>query len=324
MSFSKILHHLFVPHHKNNHRAKILHHTSLLILLLTFVSLTSFSAVVQKKAPEILGIQYSISEQDLLQFTNQARQTNGLSGLEYNEALADAARRKAAHMFSNNYWAHFAPDGTSPWFFINSAGYEYLYAGENLAKGFTDSPTIVNAWLDSPTHRENVLSDKYTQIGFAVVEGNLLGEETVLVVQMFGSEKEPIQLAAQQVPQTQGESAQDIQVANDLPAEQIVEKPIVEEEPIPVVTRAPEPPKEIVTARPQFASVQASPLFNIDAFSKTSTLILLAVILFALTIDFAVVKKKRIPRLVGNNIDHIMLIGMFIIFIIVQTRGGIL
>jgi hypothetical protein len=66
------------------------------------------------------------------------------------------------------------------------AGYQYEYAGENLAKNFLFSKNVVEAWMDSPTHRENVLRPEYTDVGFAVVNDVLNGEETTLVVQMFG------------------------------------------------------------------------------------------------------------------------------------------
>ena len=68
-------------------------------------------------------------------------------------------------MFSKNYWAHFAPDGsTSPWDFIHQSGYNYIFAGENLAKGFTDANSVVAAWMNSPSHRENILSNKYKDV----------------------------------------------------------------------------------------------------------------------------------------------------------------
>ena len=174
--------HLFTPHHTNNFRAKVLHNNSLLILTLFVLVLSGTTYFIKTTQPTVLGISYSITDTELLNDTNQSRQANGQPALSMNSALSDAARRKAADMFQKDYWAHFAPDGTSPWSFIKAAGYGYSYAGENLAKGFVSSQDVVTAWMNSPSHRENLLSPKYKDIGFAVAEGKLQGEETVLVV----------------------------------------------------------------------------------------------------------------------------------------------
>ena len=86
-------------------------------------------------------------------------------------------------MFSKDYWAHNAPDGTTPWVFIKNTGYNYIYAGENLARGFNSASDVINAWMNSPEHRQNVLSPNYQNVGFAVATGTLSGEDTVLVVE---------------------------------------------------------------------------------------------------------------------------------------------
>src|SRR5581483_392807 len=186
----KFLRHYFFPHSKNNHRAKLLHHSSLVFVILGFLAATWISVNIRHEAPGVLGISYSISTNELLSLTNKMRQQNGQPTLTLNSDLNQAAAAKADDMFAKNYWAHFAPDGsTTPWMFIKNSGYDYLYAGENLAKGFTSSSDVVTAWMNSPSHRENILSPKYKDIGFAVKEGTLQGEDTVLVVQMFGSQQ---------------------------------------------------------------------------------------------------------------------------------------
>src|SRR5258706_10350524 len=90
-------------------------------------------------------------------------------------------------MFAKDYWAHIAPDGTTPWSFIKGAGYNYVYAGENLARGYFSASDVVNAWMASPEHRENMLSSKFADVGFSAQNGKLTGEDTVLVVEMLGS-----------------------------------------------------------------------------------------------------------------------------------------
>src|SRR6185436_2631416 len=121
------LHHLLIPRESNNHRAKILHHDSLIIIICLFLFCASLFAAVSNISPNVLGIAFNINSSDLLAATNQKRQENGLAPLTMNDRLAQAADQKASHMFANNYWAHIAPDGTTPWYFIKNAGYEYLY-----------------------------------------------------------------------------------------------------------------------------------------------------------------------------------------------------
>jgi len=105
-----------------------------------------------------LGFATDISIQALLKDTNDKRIENGLQPLTLNDQLNQAAAGKAADMFGNNYWAHISPSGKTPWDFILGANYQYVYAGENLAKDFQDSQGVVDAWMNSPSHKENLLN----------------------------------------------------------------------------------------------------------------------------------------------------------------------
>ena len=88
------------------------------------------------------------------------RDEAGLDSLRLNPTLTAAAKRKAEHMFAENYWAHISPTGVEPWYFILDSGYDYSYAGENLAKNFNTSKEVVAAWYQSPTHRDNSAKPK--------------------------------------------------------------------------------------------------------------------------------------------------------------------
>lgn len=123
----------------------------------------------------------------LIALTNQERVAAGLNQLTADSRLTAAAQAKAENMFQLQYWAHYGPNGETPWQFIIAAGYNYILAGENLAKGFNSSEAVHSAWMASQTHRENILKVGYQDIGIAVVSGNLLGSDVLLVVQMFGS-----------------------------------------------------------------------------------------------------------------------------------------
>ena len=135
------------------------------ILLLFYVSLNFFKTA----APGILGFASDIFVEEIVETTNAYRQENGLSELRFDPTLSQAAQQKAEDMFADGYWAHVAPDGTQPWFFITKAGYDYIYAGENLAKDFQESDSVVVAWMESPSHRQNILNEKFKDIGIAVV-----------------------------------------------------------------------------------------------------------------------------------------------------------
>ncbi len=185
----------FLPHPEHKRRATLLSNKALviycLVIMLTIGSLRFFP----KFAPGVLGYASSINMKDLLVDSNKMRTDRGLSALRVNAKLTEAAQEKAANMFKDQYWAHVSPSGSEPWDFILKQNYDYTYAGENLAKNFSTSQDVVTAWYNSPSHRENLLSPNYDEVGFAVVNGVLDGYETTLVVQMFGRPRDPHQVA---------------------------------------------------------------------------------------------------------------------------------
>lgn len=108
----------------------------------------------------------NINHTGLLASTNQQRSANGLATLALNGQLNSAAQAKANDMAAKDYWSHTSPDGSQPWDFIIAAGYSYNNAGENLAYGALTSEQTVQAWMDSPGHRANILNTKFMQVGF--------------------------------------------------------------------------------------------------------------------------------------------------------------
>lgn len=119
--------------------------------------------------------------------TNEQRASGQLSSLASNELLAEAAHNAAEDMAEKGYFAHVSPDGTSPWYWLKAVGYRYQYAGQNLAVNYNDSSELLQAWMDSPTHRENILDADYTEIGVGMATGTYNGKEAVFVVQFFAS-----------------------------------------------------------------------------------------------------------------------------------------
>ena len=96
---------------------------------------------------------------------------------------------KVRDMGVQGYFAHISPKGVTPWFWMERNNYQYAYAGENIAMGFINARDMVEAWLSSPSHRANLLSSKYAEIGVATAEVDIDGMRGVLVVQMFGQPK---------------------------------------------------------------------------------------------------------------------------------------
>src|SRR6266404_3435146 len=179
--------HLFLPRKSNNHKAKLIQSSSIFVIILVFLLFQGVSGLIFQKSGRVLGYAANISPSEVERLTNIQRQNNGLGALTDNPILDAAALQKGKDMLAKGYWAHVAPDGTQPWSFFVSHGYDYRFAGENLARDFSDANSAVNAWMASPTHRENMLSANYKEIGIGVVEGNLAGSDTTIIVQFFGT-----------------------------------------------------------------------------------------------------------------------------------------
>jgi hypothetical protein len=133
----------------------------------------------------------------LVDLANEDRNDNSLQGLTINPVLTAAAQAKANDMAEREYFAHVSPDGKNSWYWFREAGYSFLYAGENLAVNFSDSKDVEKAWMNSPTHRANILDGHFTEIGIATAEGSYQGHRTTFVVQMFGT---PAAIAAAPMP----------------------------------------------------------------------------------------------------------------------------
>ncbi len=142
------------------------------LLLVTIALITSFS---MKSRP--------LSALEILDLVNRDRTAQGLSELSLNPTLNEAALAKAEDMTEHGYFAHTSPTGATPWHWFKDAGYNYTFAGENLAEGYSDAVDLENSWMASAAHRANILSPHYSEIGLAVVEYR----NKNLVVQLFGS-----------------------------------------------------------------------------------------------------------------------------------------
>lgn len=171
----------------NSRGLTALQKTSLLIMtvltLLTFVG-ANLQTVLWQSSEWLVS---TVLPAVVVGLTNQERAENSAAPLVRNSVLDEAAQLKAEHMARNEYFSHYSPDGVSPWYWFDEAGYVYAYAGENLAIHFTDSSEVVEAWMNSPLHRENIVNNVYTEIGVGTAKGKYEGYDTVYVVQLFGT-----------------------------------------------------------------------------------------------------------------------------------------
>jgi len=174
---------LIVPRYQNNFYPRLLRKRVLGVITLAILGINL--AASSLGAGVFAG---DVESSALVTLTNAERTAAGLNSLRIDPRLVAAATAKANNMFSEQYWAHYGPNGETPWQFVTSSGYEYVYAGENLAKGFSSSEAVHSAWMASQTHRENIMNANYRDIGIAVVPGELQGTAVLLVVQMFGSQ----------------------------------------------------------------------------------------------------------------------------------------
>ncbi len=195
---------VLVPHKENQYRPHLIRaHGLIAVLIIALVAQVAYS-FVSTGHWQVLGRVSNIETAELLTDTNKERAGDSLAGLQISEQLSKAAFLKAQNMYSEQYWAHVSPSGIQPWKWFGDVGYNYSYAGENLAKNYPSAQVTVDAWMKSPTHRENIMNKEYTEVGFAVVDGQLNGENTTLVVAMYGA---PVTVAAVQSASETGFSA---------------------------------------------------------------------------------------------------------------------
>jgi uncharacterized protein YkwD len=291
MSLTAWVSHLFIPQEENNHKAGILHPAALSLIVALFLVGQFFLNFFTLVSPSVLGYASNISPEKIIELTNQKRAELGLAPLVNNPLLNEVAQRKAADMFAFNYWAHTSPSGRDPWSFFKEVGYKYIYAGENLARDFMDSASVVEAWMNSPTHKDNIVNPNYKEIGVAVVNGTLNGVETTLVVQVFGTP--PPTAAAQNLP--------------------LAPK---------FVPRLGEASSVALAQAGNEAS--SPPLFSPFWLTKTIAIFLLGIVLGALVLDAILVAQRQTIRLSGKNIAHLLFIGTLVLAMILTTPGAIL
>lgn len=210
-------HHLldyFFPHERNNYRPHLFSVVSVAVLMFAILIFETGYLVQTKIVFLKTDFLASVLPGVLIALTNQDRAAGGILGVTEDSLLGAAAQAKADDMAAHGYFSHVSPDGKTPWYWLNQAGYSYSYAGENLAVNFTDSKNVEMAWMESPTHRANIEKPQYTKVGIGVANGIYDGAETTFVVQFFATpaiaevqETAPASVALEIPPATKQTSA---------------------------------------------------------------------------------------------------------------------
>lgn len=185
MGFFDGMKHHFIPSRHNAYRPHLLRRGALMALLaiaLVAEGALVFTVVLRQSGHDYLA---AVVQSEIFTLTNQERTLNKVGGLTENSLLDQSAQNKANDMAARGYFAHNSPDGKTPWTWIDGVGYDYQYAGENLAVNFVDTKDVMVAWMASPTHRANIIKGAYTELGVGIAQGTYKGQAATFVVQHF-------------------------------------------------------------------------------------------------------------------------------------------
>ena len=309
MKIGSLLKKCFIPHKKNNHKPHILRWESAVIILTTVLVVeVLFLTQLILISP---GSKFfaSVLNSIIVEKTNEYRTDHQLNFMNTNALLTQAAQMKAEDMARRSYFSHDSPDGLTPWYWFQKAGYEYLYAGENLAIGFFDSNDIVSAWMDSASHRENILNARYTEFGIGVASGIYKGRETIFVAQLFGNPARKNVVVVS--------NSQNIQEINKDVSVDVVAGDISN------VLGAEDSKTEIIKSVVNEKEVVSESLFREAAIWVISTprtmtnylfIVLITIITIALVLTIGIRAKVHYPGLIVHGVVMLLVISSAILF----------
>jgi len=128
------------------------------------------------------GLQDTMTPEHILLLVNDARAQQNVPALVRSKTLDMIAQQKLESLLSDRYFAHTSPNGDDAWKWFERAGYDYLFAGENLAEGYETTQAQHRAWMASPRHKKNILDPRFTQTGIAIgTRHKEQGDERVVV-----------------------------------------------------------------------------------------------------------------------------------------------
>lgn len=347
MNYIKHLTKYFIPGKHNQYKPHFFRLAPVLvtastIAFLFFIALSLNTLVIRSGSSQLGAVVSSV----LVDLTNTDRTVNKLQGLTVSPVLQQAAQLKANDMAAKGYFAHNSPEGLTPWHWFEEAGYNFSFAGENLAVYFSDSAELEHAWMNSPLHRANILNSYFTEIGIATAKGTYQGRETVYVVQEFGRPSRRVASAAVKnaavvpvenvsAPTMTNKIAQ-AEIKKEIP---VVKGAAAETKPLRVVSKedtfiAVRGAGESVSADEEAAStttaITENPIFGTVAFAGTSVPTLLKVaaspwtslrtvysflalfIVFALILMIGIEVKRQHPLHIAYGVSLLVLMGVLL------------
>lgn len=161
---------------------KIIFAVGIFVLGTTLVLLPRTQSAPETSDPVLLSV-------------NQVRISQNLNPLKINPELEIAALAKARDIINQDYFDHQSPSGLTPWTLIETAGYNYQKAGENLAIDFNTTNEAFRAWMESASHRQNILNPNFKETGIAYLVGEFNDRQTLVIVQLFGKAQNPLEKA---------------------------------------------------------------------------------------------------------------------------------
>lgn len=321
----------FIPNKKNEHKPYILRKRAILAILVFVLLIEGFFLVQIFVLFPNTSFFSSILPSVLINLTNGERQQNSVLLLKASYLLEKAAQLKADDMAQKGYFAHTSPEGIKPWDWLERVGYSYQAAGENLAVDFLDSEDIDKAWMDSPSHRANILNNAFTEIGIATARGAYNGKETIFVVQFFGkptqqtvkaavaptSQKPVAVIDAKPKPEPQKtvsieEPAQEMSIIKEIEKESNISGAAIEE----------------ASIKEEISNSRASIFKKIFSMPKSVInfvyLALAAMVLTALFLKVFIKIKIQYPKLIFNGIILLfIIISIFYLNYVIVEPGSI-
>lgn len=303
----------FIPHEGNDHRPHVLRKTSIrnIIFVVLFLEIFTFLIPTLTHINKNGGMA-AVLPSILANLTNDERQTQKLDTLTINPILNNAAELKARDMAEKGYFAHTSPEGKTPWYWLSKVGYQYQYAGENLAINFNDSKDVTDAWMNSPTHRANIVKDKYSEVGTGIATGMYQGKETIFVAQVYAN---PLIENNEALKEAKNIEKDTVAIATNIKIPTTPTKPTVENKILGAETvKATEAVEIDVIVKsiknPTFIqTIFASPHNS----TKTILFIILGIIILSIILNILIKIKYHHPDLITNGLITIAIIGAILI-----------
>jgi uncharacterized protein YkwD len=160
----------------------------LLVAILAFLVAPANATATEPASHSVQGSS-NITSDSIIKAMNEHRARHQLEPLRPEVRLTSAAEDRMRDMEDLGYWAHESPDGRSPFFWVRYRSYRFTMVGENLARGYETASILVDSWMDSPGHRDNILAVQYRDVGIAIIDGGTTGRYPGRsVVVLFGRE----------------------------------------------------------------------------------------------------------------------------------------